>query len=368
MKDTLYQLLNHDATELPTAEPISDQEVMNIMKRFKEESHTPSVKTKRKPKLSVVLLAAAVSAACVGTATVAAAKLGVFGTLSHQAERTFDDNGTERPIDKWADHYDYEQIAENAVEVSEALIGEGENLVVEVDEVYCDGVTTLISLSGHLKDGNPDHKQQLKFYPMTAHWGNVDYSQDGYDTADLSCDLILDEETDNEFSGDLKIVDFGNKEITEPGLLEIHVETIREMDNYLDCEEPRSSGGFTLSVPVTPDRSLRIGADNAPYTIEEDGYSVVIYEISPAMMIVGSYPKEADCMVYRENGEVAEFIGLRKLPEYNGMKAGCMTPTRETLTFSFFDKSAEPDENGHFSSMKEITVNMDEVYAALSAE
>ena len=78
MKDTLYQLLNHDATELPTAEPISDQEVMNIMKRFKEENHTPSVKTKRKPKLSVVLLAAAVSAACVGTATVAAAKLGGF--------------------------------------------------------------------------------------------------------------------------------------------------------------------------------------------------------------------------------------------------------------------------------------------------
>lgn len=367
MKDTLYQLLNHDASELPTAEPISDQEVMNILKRFKEETHTPSVKTKRKPKLSVVLLAAAVSAVCVGTATVAAAKLGVFSTLSHQAERTFDCNGTECPIDKWADHYDYDQIAENAAEVSETLIGEGENLVVEVDEVYCDGVTTLISLSGHLKDGNPDHKQQLKFYPMSAKCNGILYDQ-SYNTASLSCDLILDEGTDNEFSGDIKIIDFGNKEIKEPGMLEIKVGQVREMDNYTDCENPRTSDGFTLSVLVTPDHSLRLGADKAPYTIEKDGYSVVFYEISPAMITVGVYPYDADCMVYRENGEVAEFIGLMKLPDYNGMKASCMLPTKETLTFSFFDKSGTPDEDGNFTSLKEITVNMDEVYTALSEE
>lgn len=75
MKDTLYQLLNHDASELPTAEPISDQEVMNIMKRFKEENHTTSFKTKRKPKLSVVLLAAAITVASLGTAVIAYAKV-----------------------------------------------------------------------------------------------------------------------------------------------------------------------------------------------------------------------------------------------------------------------------------------------------
>lgn len=365
MRDRLYQFLNNNAADLPSAEPISDQEVRNIMKRFNEEKHIQSTKAKCKPRLSVVLLAAAITAACVGTATVAAARLGVFSRLTDQKDRTFDYHGEELPIDKFADDYDYQQIAENAVEIPEDLIGEGENLVVEVDEVYCDGVTTLISLSGHLKDGNPDHKQQLKFYPMTAECNGVHYAQ-SYDTADLSCDLILDEGTDNEFSGDLKIVDFGAKEITEPGMLEINVGVILEMDNYLDCEEPRSSDGFTLSVPVTPDRSLRIGADKVPYTIEEDGYSVVIYEISPAMITVGTYPWEADCMVYRENGEVAEFIGLTKLPEYNGMPAGCMIPYRETLSFSFFDKSSEPDENGHFSSMKEITVNMDEVYAAMS--
>ena len=75
MKDTLYQLLNHDASELPKAEPISDQEVMNIMKRFKEENHTSSVKRKRKPKLSVVLLAAAITIASLGTAMIAYAKI-----------------------------------------------------------------------------------------------------------------------------------------------------------------------------------------------------------------------------------------------------------------------------------------------------
>ena len=75
MKDTLHQLLNHDASELPKAEPISDQEVMNIMKRFKEENHTSSVKRKRKPKLSVVLLAAAITIASLGTAMIAYAKI-----------------------------------------------------------------------------------------------------------------------------------------------------------------------------------------------------------------------------------------------------------------------------------------------------
>ena len=75
MKDTLYQLLNYDASELPKAEQINDQEVMNIMKRFKEENHTSSVKTIRKPKLSVALLAAAIAIASLGTAVVAYTKI-----------------------------------------------------------------------------------------------------------------------------------------------------------------------------------------------------------------------------------------------------------------------------------------------------
>ncbi|MBQ7012910.1 MAG: hypothetical protein IJN11_03215 [Oscillospiraceae bacterium] len=75
MKDTLYQLLNHDVSELPTAEPLSDQEVMNIMKHFKEEKHTSSVKMKRKIKLSVVLLAASITIASIGTAVIAYANL-----------------------------------------------------------------------------------------------------------------------------------------------------------------------------------------------------------------------------------------------------------------------------------------------------
>lgn len=367
MKDTLYQILNNDATDLPPAEPISNQEVINIMKRFKEESNIQSVKTRRKPKISVVLVAAAVTAAF-GTATVAAAKLGVFSTLINQEHRTFEYNGEELPVNKWAKNYDYNQISENAAEITESLTGEGDNLVVEVDEVYCDGVTTLISMTGYLKDGNPDHKQQLKFYPVTAECNGIHYNQSS-DTADLSCNLILDEDSDNVFRGDLRIVDFADKEITEPGILEINVKEIREMDNYIDNENPRTSKGFTLSVPVSPDRTLRLGADKEPYTIEDEGYSVKIFEISPAMMIVGCYPYEENSTVYLENGDFAKFIDLVKYPIYDGMPACCIVPTRETLTVSFFDKSGEhgmPDENGHFPSLKEIKVNMDEVFAAMS--
>ena len=74
MKDTLYQLMNYDAAELPPAEPISDQEVMDIMKRFKGNKKVSSVKLRRKSKISAVLLVAAVTAASVGTAVVAYAQ------------------------------------------------------------------------------------------------------------------------------------------------------------------------------------------------------------------------------------------------------------------------------------------------------
>lgn len=48
--------------------------------------------------------------------------------------------------------------------------------------------------------------------------------------------------------------------------------------------------------------------------------------------------------------------------------AGCMVPSRETLVFKFFDKGGEhsvPDENGEYRCLKEITVNMEDVYAAM---
>lgn len=369
MNDKIYQLLNNDASELPEAETMSNQEVNNIMKRFREENNAQPIKKTRKPKMSAVILAAVISAACVGTATVAAAKLGVFSTLSSQEDRTYEENGEEYLINKWVENYDYDKIAENAAEAQESLIGEGENLVVEVDEVYCDGVTTLISLTGHLKDGNPDHKRLLKFYPMSAEYNGIRYDQ-SYDTADLRCDLMLDEGADNQFSGEIKLIDFGAKEITEEGILEIKVGKIQELSDYTDYPSPKESDGFNISVPVSPDRSLRIGADKEPYTIEEDGYSVKFYEISPAMAIVGFYPldPEMSTMVYQENGEVKEFIGLSKLPNYNGEIASCMVPTNETLTVSFFDKSGTPNEDGYFPSIKEITINMEDIYASMNVE
>ncbi|MDE7226036.1 MAG: hypothetical protein K2N49_04160, partial [Ruminococcus sp.] len=66
MNEKLYQLLNNDASELPEAETISNQEVNNIMKRFREEKDTMSVKKRRKPRIGAVILAAVI-AACGGT-------------------------------------------------------------------------------------------------------------------------------------------------------------------------------------------------------------------------------------------------------------------------------------------------------------
>lgn len=373
MKDTLYQLLNHDASELPTAEPISDQEVMNIMKRFKEEKHTPSVKTKRKPKLSVVLLAAAVSVACVGTATVAAARLGVFSKLNHAQEQTFEWNGEARPLDKFENRYDYDPIAENAVEISEVLQAEGENLAVSVDEVYCDGCTTIIGLSGSLKNGNPDGKQLLNL-------NNLKICVDGhtYDCYDenaerpawLDGNLKLDEGTSNQFSGTIQLINFGDRELIKPSTLEIKVGTVTEQEHYMD-DTCNTSSGFTLAVPVTPDKSKR---HNNVYTIEEDGFAIRFYEIAPAMMVVGFHSADDwSSWLYDENSTPIEQLGFFELPDYgDGFSIGCMPPvTSGSLTARFWDKSGEhgmPDENGYFPGIKEITIHMEDVYAALSAE
>lgn len=371
MKDTLYLLLNHDASELPTAEPISDQEVMNIMKRFKEENHTPSVKTKRKPKLSVVLIAAAVSIACVGTATAAAARLGVFSRLNHAQEQTFEWNGITRPLDKNENRFDYDPVAENAIEIPEVLKVEGENLAVNVDEVYCDGCTTIIGLSGSLKDGNPDRKRLLNLNYLTI-------SADGhtYDCyyaerpAWLGGNLILDEGTENQFSGAIQLVNFGDRELKDETTLAIKVGTVSEQEHYMD-DSCQTSKGFTLAVNVTPDKTLR---HNKVYTVEENGYSVRFYEIAPAMMIVGFHSDDDwSSWLYDENRQPIEQLGFFELPDYgDGFSIGCMPPiTNGTLIARFWDKSGDhgmPDDNGYFPAIKEITINMDDIYTALGAE
>ena len=362
-KDTLYQLLNHCADEMDEmfdAAPLTEQEVNTIMKKFRE-THTETHKPRRSLKPSVIVLVAAAMIACLGTTTVAAARLGIFNNLAQKKNMTVAlDTGDEVAVDKWAKDYSYEQIAEHAEEMPEEITGEGDNLSVQVDEVYCDGCTTLISLSGSLKDGNPTHKQLVKLNNMTITVNGTAYSFariSNFGWIDGS--LTLDEGTDNQFSGSIELITFDNNEITESGVAEIMIDSVIEKVWYGD-EDAHESSGFTLSVPLTVNRSLRC---STPYTITEDEYSVRFYEISPAMMVVGftAPDEEASSWLFYENGEPTEGISVCYLPDYgDGYRIGCMMPvTSGTMTARFFYKNAEG------SVPKEITVNMEEVYTAL---
>lgn len=370
MRDRLYQLLNFDAAELPSAEPITDQEVMNIMKRIKKETGTLTVTTRRKPNYSVIFLAAAISVACIGTATVAASKLGVFDKLKQAEKQTFELNDAEYPTDKFTNRFQYEQIADYTVKISETLQAEGENLIITAEEVYCDGRTTIIGLSGHLKNGNPDGIQLLNLENTKIFVGEGSDDKTALQPAWCDGNLLLEQGTDNTFIGAIRFITFGEQELLCPSEMELQVCTVREQANYMD-DTSALRQGFTFTVDVTPNKALR---HDKFYTVEKDGYSVRFYEIAPAMMIVGfDCNRNESSWLYDNNGTPLEQMQLTELPDYDdGFSIGCMqTVTSGTLTARFWNKSGEygmPDANGVFPSTKEIIINMEEVYAAMCTE
>lgn len=368
MKD-IYRLLNHTDNDCPEAEPLTNEEVNAFMKRFRTETNTgnPEQKGKRK---TITVVTALLMAACCGTAAVAADHMGVFSKLTHKKDMTFPwFGGTEElPIDKIAVPYDYEKIAEAANEVTDTVIAESEGLTIQVESIYCDGITTMIGISGSMKDGNPLHKNLIKLYPILLNMNGKDFSNNspGYthNHAKLDGSLVLDEGADNQFSGTIELIAFGNSEITEETTINVTIGGIMAQEHYMDLEEYVELGSLSFSVTVTPDASLR---ESEPYTITENGYSVRFYEISPAMMIVGFIdPDDQSCWLNDENGEQIEWVGLSELPDYgDGYAIGCMVPvTTGYVTAAFFEKGYY-DENGKMINNKEIRINMDEVYAAL---
>lgn len=367
MKD-IYRLLNRTENDIPKAEPLTDEEVTAFMKRFRTENHSGKAEKKGNRK-TITVITALIMAACCGTAAVAADYLGVFNRLTHKKDMTFQlgGNGPELPIDKEHPAYDYEQIANAANDVMEKLPSEAENLTIQVESVYCDGTTLMIGVSGSMKDGNPEHKRYIEFYPATMYINGKVYdstiSPAERDFSSLGGSMVLDEGADNQFSGNITLIVFGDEEITEPTTVEVTLPRLVAQDNYADTNYIEL-GGLSVSADVTPDTSLKA---SEPYTITDGDFSVRFYEISPAMMIVGFHdPNDMSAWLNDENGNQVEWIGVGQLPDYGDEYGiGCMIPvTTGYVTATFFDKNNQ-DENGNILNTKEIRINMDEVYAAL---
>ena len=373
MKDLLYQILNNNSAELPPSERISDKEAEDIMKRFRKDKNERTSRSFRRPRLSVILIAAVVTAGCIGTATVGAAKFGVFSGLNSTQKQTFEWNGTTLPIDKYENRYDYDSIADNAENMPELLKAEGDNLSAKVEEVYCDGCTTIISLSGSLKDGNPDGKHLLKFVYFT-----IDVNGETYENfadpkkhpAWVYGEMKLEEGNTNKFSGTIQLINFGGKEIKEPATLNIKVAAVRELAHYMD-DSAKESSGFSLSVPVVPNASLR---HRKELTVEENGFAVRVYEVSPAMMIVGFRSDEKfSCGLFDENGSSLKEFFLTDRPDYvDGFEIRCFQPVGAgKVTARFWDKSCKhgmPDESGIFPPVSELELDINEIYADVEME
>lgn len=366
----IYRLLNRTDNAVPEAEPLTDEEVTAFMKRFRTETHTGTKEKKGKRK-TITVVTALIMAACCGTAVVGADHMGVFDRLTHKKDMTFrlGENGPELPIDKEHPAYDYEQIAEAANEVMERLPSEADNLTMQVESVYCDGTTLMIGVSGSMKDGNPEHKRYIEFYPATMYINGKVYDStvptDERNFQSLGGSMVLDEGADNQFSGSINLIVYGDEEIKEPTTVEINLPRLCAQDNYADTEYIEL-GGLSLSADVTPDASLR---NQGVFTITDGEYSVRFYEISPAMMVVGF--KQPDMMnvswLNDENGNQLDMVAGSH-PDYgddDGYELGCMVPvTTGYVTATFFNKSNH-DSDGNFRYDKLIEINMDEVYAAL---
>jgi len=377
MDDKIYKILNNTKQEIKNIKSnvLNDEEIDTIMEKFRNEINKDNVPRKRKTRKNVIISAAAAAVLICGGTVATATGLNVFNRQSHANDITFthtipdSDETMELPLDKFAVKYNYNDIAKAAQEIEEIKTAETYNLTLQVESVYCDGTTLMIGVSGSMKDGNPKHKQLISLGNIKLSLGNVTYDilygGEESEFAHLDGSLVLDEGTDNQFSGNITLVVLGDRTITEPETAEISIRTITAGDNYMDQNYIELGSNLNLSVNVYPDSSIK---DDNVYTIIDGDYSVRFYEISPVMMIVGfkSPFDEVHSWLNNENGEPVESMSLRELPDYGDrFSIGCMVPvTSGYVTASFFDKN-NLDENGNVINIKEIQINMDEVISHL---
>lgn len=290
MNEKLYQLLNNDASELPKAEMISNQEVNNIMKRFREEKGTLPIKKRRKPKMSAVILAAVI-AACGGTTVFAAAHSNLFKNLESNKTKTYvDDNGTEWKIDKTPDLNNYEMLESFANTADETEISSNGEISISIESTYCDGRTLILGLTGSLNNGNPDGYRYVGFNSIKVDCGDVVFEtasrMDGTSNYTwLEGNMMLDEGTENSFSGQITLKLLDEYMLTESKNAVITLENLFVGDNV-------KLNDIVIKKHIVVDNDLING--NA-IEQSEDGYKVRLSDYSPASIHVEwEYPSDLD--------------------------------------------------------------------------
>lgn len=296
MKDKLYQLLNNDVSELPETETMSNQEVHNIMKRFKEENGSTTVKKRRKIKMSAVIITAII-AACGGTTVFAAMNSNLLKNLESNKTKThIDDNGNEMKVDKTPDLNNYEMLESFANTEEEAEISSNDEVSVSIESTYCDGRTLVLGLKGSLNNGNPDGYSYIGFTSISIDCGDVVFETESRFDGNanyswLEGNMMLDDGTENSFSGQITLKLLDDSLLTESKSAVVTLKKLLVGDDYYNIKDEMND--IVLKKRIVVDKDLINGT---AIEQQEDGYKVKLSDYSPASIHVEwEYPSELDC-------------------------------------------------------------------------
>lgn len=265
------------------------------MKRFREEKDTMSVKKRRKPRIGAVILAAVI-AACGGTTVFAAAHSDLFRNLESNKTKTHvDDNGTEWKVDKTPDLNNYEMMESFANTDEEAEIISNDEISVSIESTYCDGRTLVLGLKGSLNNGNPNGYKYVGFDSIKIDCGDIVFETTSrYDRNSnytwLEGNMMLDEGTENSFSGQITLKLLDEYRLTESKNAVITLEKLHVGDDYYNIHDELND--VVINKRIVVDKDLINGT---AIEQQEDGYKVRLSEYSPASIHVEwEYPSDLD--------------------------------------------------------------------------
>lgn len=362
----------HDYSKVTDRIEINEKcrdEVLNMKRNKKKITHKMNKK-------AVISIIAAAVVACGGTAAFAADYFGVFDRLDNKANGTIvNDSGKEFDVDKY-DNNNYEIIGQHAEQIpteNAALLEKTEgNINITPESVYCDGRSLVIAITGSFADGNPTNAGYVCFDAeltingktyRSVDWGNrVDFY-------DFTGSMVRDENETNSFTGSITITFDDKNLITEADTAELKISNILYGEYYYSSMESFGEE-LEMTVDIAPQTEL---LKKCNLTMDENGFKAKVYEVSPAMIMIGANEPETYngmdvglsyspvTLYYDENGEQIDFLEIKTLPNYyDELHTVCLASTESsTITVKWFNKQVQ-DENGNMELLHEYTFDISE--------
>lgn len=351
-------------------------EVLNMNRQKK-------IKHKMNKKAAAAIIAIAV-AACGGTAVFAASHSNLFRNLEDNKSKTHvTDDGKEFQVDKTPDLNNYEMLENFAETAEEPEIIENDDFSVSIESTYCDGRTLVIGLTGSLNDGNPNGYRYIGLGSIKIDCGDVVFETESRldgkaNYSWLEGNMMLDEGTENSFSGQITLKLNEESMLTESKNAVITLKKLFIGDDYFNIQDELND--IELKKRIVVDKDLING--NAVEQ-SEDGYAVRLSNYSPADIRVDwEYPKNiADNMMtelengvafptysmvisfYDENDNEIPFLNDGYVPVPYKSGGSLTTPSGDIVVAKIMNKQEHTDNevNHYMKVYKEFTFDISEL-------